>query len=250
MENKFNVNENLINHVWEDEKKGLRKELINFNFISIEKASELSKCRVDFENIQNLSHHKSNYLKEEQSDVWIEIGHAITAIDCYVEEFLKEMLINETSKCSIKTKSTGEISFIIRLKEIKFNGYYSEQTPTQMFELARLYKENGVKMFKEFPLFAHNYFNLSAKCLLSFQTQDVDYDELLKDSTITKKDFDELLQNVYLNIAACLIKQERFEEIPSILEFVRVQDNPPEKGGKKMNLADCISKSQNSKSQI
>jgi hypothetical protein len=230
----YDVDKDLVERVWEDEKKGLRKELINFKFVSIVKASELSNVNVDFFDIQNLNNHKSNYLKEE-SNVWIEIGHSVTAIDCYVEEFLKQMLINETSKCSIKSKCTGEINFTVRMKKIEFGGYYHEQSPTQMFQLARLYKENGVKMFKEFPLFAHNYFNLSAKCLLSFQTQDVDYDELLKESSVTKKDFDELLQNVYLNIAACLIKQERFEDILSILEFVKLQDNPPEKGGKLIN---------------
>lgn len=218
-----------IARTWEDAKKGLRKKMVEFNYESIVKASELSKCLVDIFNIENLNNHASNYLKE-QNEIWIDIGHALTSIDCYIEEFLKQMLTNETSKCYIKTKSSDEICFTMRLKKIEFGGYYYEQSPSQMFELAKLYKENGVKMFKDYPLFAHNYFNLAAKCLLSFNTQDVDYDELLKDSGITKKDFDELLHNVYLNVSACLIKQERYEEILPILQFIKQQEHPSEKG--------------------
>jgi tetratricopeptide (TPR) repeat protein len=97
-----------------------------------------------------------------------------------------------------------------------------------MYELAKLYKDNGVKMFKEYPLFAHNYFNLAAKCLLSFNSYD-DNDDFLKNSTIKKQDYRELLQNVYTNIAACLIKQNRYDEIPSILEFSCKEENPSDK---------------------
>lgn len=225
----FDINKHLVDRVWADERKGLRKEIVYFSYTSIIKASELSRCCIDIFDISNLNNHTSNYLKE-QNEIWIEMGHAITPVDCYVEEFLKEMLINETSKCFIKTKSSEEICFTMRLKQIEFGGYYCEQNPCQMFELAKLYKENGVKMFKDHHLFAHNYFNLAAKCLLSFNTQNVEYDELLKGSSLTKKDFDELLQNVYLNIGACLIKQERYDVIPPILEFVKNQERPSEKG--------------------
>lgn len=225
----FDFDEHLIDRVWRDEQKGLRKEVVHFRYASIIKANELSKCFIDIFDIQNLNNHMSNYLKEE-NEIWIEIGHAITPVDCYVEEFLMEMLINETSKCFIKTKTSDEICFTMRLRRIEFGGYYHEQNPSQMFELAKLYKENGVKMFKNYHLFAHNYFNLAAKCLLSFNTQNVEYDELLEGSGLTKNDLDELLHNVYLNIAACLIKQERFDQIPPILEFIKSQESPAEKG--------------------
>lgn len=228
-EESFDINKHLIDQVWEDEKKGLRKEVVHFRYASIIKANELSKCFIDIFDIHNLNNHTSNYLKE-QNEICIEIGHAITPVDCYVEEFLKEMLINETSKCYIKTKSSEDICFTIRLKEIEIGKYYHELNPSQMFEQAKLYKENGVKMFKEYHLFAHNYFNLAAKCLLSFNTQNVEYDELLKGSSLTKSDFDELLLNIYLNIGACLIKQERYDQIPPILEFVKFQEKPSEKG--------------------
>lgn len=222
---------------WKNDEKGLRKEVIEFEFVSIVKASEMSKCLVEILHVENLNSHASNYLNRTD-EFWIEIGHSLTPVDCYIEEFLKQMLTNETSKCYIKTKSSpDEIFFIMRLKEIEFGGYYFEKSPTEMYELAKLYKENGVKMFKDYPLFAHNYFNLAAKCLLSFNTQDVDYNELLHDSYLTKKDWDELLENVYLNVSACLVKQERYEDIISILSFIKLQDQPHEKGVYRLAMA-------------
>jgi tetratricopeptide (TPR) repeat protein len=234
---KFDVDEHLVDKVWADEARGLRKELVSFKFVSVVKASELSKCLVEVIEVNNSDpeKYKSNYLEVEK-ELWVEIGGAVTAIDCYVEEFLRQMFTNETSKCSIATKSSGVIEFTVKLKRIEFGGYYCEQSAVKMFELAKSYKENGVKMFKEYPLFAHNYFNLAAKCLLSFNPFD-DLEDLLADSSLTKTDFVELLQNVYLNIAACLVKQQRFEDILHVLSYSKTQDNPSEKAVYRLALA-------------
>lgn len=235
---KFNVDEHLIDKVWEDKAKGLRKEVVNFHFCSVVKPSELSKCLIEVLEVTNMNHekHKSNYLENIEKEVWVEIGHGVTAIDCYVEEFLRQMFTNETSKCFITTTSSGVIDFTIKLKKIEFGGYYCEQTAIKMFELAKTYKENGVKMFKEYPLFAHNYFNLAAKCLLSFNPFD-DIDDLLTDSTLEKKDFQELLENIYLNIAACLVKQQRYEDILHVMSYSITQDDPSEKAIYRLALA-------------
>lgn len=235
---KFDVDQHLIDSVWEDKVKGLRKEVIYFRYCSVVKPSELSKCLIEVLEVSNLNHekHKSNYLENIENELWIEIGHAVTAIDCYVEEFLRQMFTNETSKCFITTKSSDVIEFTIKLKSIEFGGYYCEQTPVKMFELAKTYKENGVKMFKEYPLFAHNYFNLAAKCLLSFNPFD-DIDNLLTDSTLQKTDFQELLQNIYLNVAACLVKEQRYEDVLHVLSYSMTQENPSEKAVYRLALA-------------
>lgn len=237
---KFEVNKHLIDKVWKDEAKGLRKELISFQYCTIVKASELSECLVEFQEIISLDRdkYKTNYLQEENvaREYWIKIGHAVTPIDCYVEEFLKQMLTNETSKCHITTKSSEVITFTVKLKRIEFGGYYFEQPACKMYELARLYKDNGVKMFKEYPLFAHNYFNLAAKCLLSFNPFD-DIEDVLADCELERKDFEELLQNIYLNIAACLIKENRFDDILHVLNFTKVQSEPSEKAIYRLALA-------------
>lgn len=237
---KFDVNEHLIDKVWEDETKGLLKEVISFRYCTVVKASEISKCLIEILDIQNLcsDKHNTNYLLDENigKELWVEIGHALTPIDCYIEEFLKQMLTNETSKCSITTKSSGIIEFTIRLKRIEFGGYYCEQSACNMFQLAKLYKENGVKMFKEYPTFAHSYFSLAAKCLLSFNPFD-DIRDVLTDCDVKQKDFEELLQNVYLNIAACLLKQQRYDDILHVLSYSISQDEPSDKAVYRLALA-------------
>lgn len=235
---KFDVNKHLIDKTWENKEKGLRKEVINFQYCSVVKASELSKCLVDILEVQNLNEekHKTNYLSEDRigKEFWIEIGHSLTPIDCYVEEFLKQMFMNETSRCQITTKSSGAITFTMRLKQIEFGGFFCEQRPEKMFELAKCYKENGVKMFKNYPLFAHQYFSLAAKCLISLND---DIEGSLSESDLTQKDFDDMLQNVYLNIAACLIKQQRYDDILHVLKYTSNQEAPSEKAVYRLALA-------------
>lgn len=223
------VNERLVTQIWTNEKKGLKKELISFTFEAMTRANDLAKCLVEISEVDNPKNHSSKLLETEnlEGEVWIELCSATTPIDCYIESFLKEMFIGETSKCSITTKSSV-ITFIIRMKKIEFDGHHFEKTAEEMFNLAKKYKENGVIMFKEHPLFAHNYFNMAAKCLLSY----VPFNEIeveLKDSELTREEFESLLENIYLNISACLIKQNRFEEILHVLKFVEDQKEPTSK---------------------
>lgn len=232
---KLDVDKHLVDNSWEDKSKGLRKEAVDFKFVSVVKSSDLSKCLVEILEVNNFNPEvqKSNYLLNTEGEFWLDMGHALTAIDCYVEEFLKQMFTNETSKCFITTKSFGVIDFTVKLKKIEFGGYYCEQPAEKMFELAKSYKENGVQMFKEFPLFAHNYFNLAAKCLLSFNP----FDDIETDSPLKKSDFLELLQNIYLNIAACLVKENRYDDILHVLSYTITQENPSEKAVYRLALA-------------
>lgn len=231
----------LVGKVWENKEKGLKKTCLEVNFVSIDKPTELAKCIVKFSSIQNLDSRKSNYLKEE-NEISIKIGHAITPIDCYIEEFLKQMCTNELSRCEIMTKSGKSITFDVLLKTIEYDDndqiYYSNLSPAELFELAKHYKECGVKMFKEYSLFAHIYFNSAAKCLLS--CNDLQADELndkLKSTDVKKKDFDELLHIIYSNIAACLIKEGRYDEIIGILKFVKHDENPNDKAAFRLATA-------------
>lgn len=229
---KYDLNKHLINKIWTDDTKGLHKEVICFRYCTVVKPSELSKCLIEIIEIHNLNaeNYPTKYLKEENigKEFWIEIGHSLTPVDCYIEEFLRQMFTNETSKCTIATKSGVEISFTMSLKKIEFGGYFCEQSASKMFDLAKLYKDNGVNMFKEYPFFAHNYFNLAAKCLLSFNPFD-DIRDVLTDCQLTRKDFEGLLQIIYLNIAACLLKQKRYDDILHVLNYINEQKEPSEK---------------------
>lgn len=237
----FDFSKLIVGKTWEDKEKGLKKTCLAIDYINNDKPSELARCTVTISNIQNLGDRKSNYLKEEE-DILIKIGHAVTAIDCYIEELVKQMFRNEKSACEIMTKSGEPITFNLKLKSIEYDNdfrtYYADLSPAEMFELAKQYKECGVKMFKEYPRFAHNYFSLAAKCLLSFShLSPEELEEQLNETELKAKDFEELLHVIYSNIAACLIKEGRYEQILSILNFVKSQENPNDKAAFRLATA-------------
>lgn len=220
----FDINSELIPKEWNNEKKGLRKELINFIFISIRKPSEFSKCLITVSDIICCDY-ETDYLKNV-GDLNIVMGSALTPVDIYLELFLMEMLTSEKSRCFIKTKTGNEISFTLKLNEIIFGGYFYEISANEMFKKAQTYKENGVKMFKKYPIFAQDYFNKSAKCLLAF----LPFKDLNPEiENVDPNEFENFLEIIYMNISACLLKECRFEDILSLLKFTDREFNVPEK---------------------
>lgn len=224
-----------IEREWEDEKKGLRKELIALKFQSVTKANDTSKCCVSITELNGLQdHHASEYLRGEcqNTDYWITIANALTPIDCYVELLLKKMLIGETSRCGIKTKSGNYISFVMKLIRVEFGGYMYSKSLPEIVALAQRYKENGVKMFKDYPLFAQDYFNKAAKILISckpFETLKERESSIVADADTDPAKLRELLENIMSNICQCLIQQKRYEEAIHVVEFADRPENVPEK---------------------
>lgn len=216
---------------WTNEKKGLRKELISFKYHSVTKANDLSKCCVTISEITGLKdHHDSEYLRgEHENEYWIKLGDALTPIDCYVEILLKQMLIGETSRCFMRTKSSECISFVVKLIRIEFGGYLYSKSSSEIVALAQHYKENGVKMFKKYPLFAHDYFNKAAKCLISCLPFDTLNERMPGPENLKPEKLQELLENIFMNVAACLNKEKRFEESLHVLEFTERTENIPDK---------------------
>lgn len=221
-----------IEKEWVDESKGQHKELISFKFQSTTKANDLSKCCVAITELNGLKdHHASEYLRDEHRnlDYWITLSNATTPIDCYVEVFLKRMLIGETSRCSIKTKSGDFISFILRLIRVEFGGYLYGKNLTEIITIAQHYKEMGVKMFKDYPLFAHDYFNKAAKLLISCEP----FETLAeRQKGMTEADpvkLREILETILSNISLCLIKQQRYDEAAHVMEFADRPNNVSDK---------------------
>lgn len=226
------IGEYPIEKLWTDEKKGLRKGLIAFKYQSVTKANDLSKCLVIITEVNNLKdEHDTNYLRDGQNDneYWIQITNALTPIDCYVEVFLKRMLIGEKSRCTITTKLGDSIEFVIRLVRIEFGGYMYSKDLKAIVSLAHHYKENGVKMFKRYPLFAHDYFNKAAKILISCEP----FETLAeRESGMAEADpvkLRELLETILMNISACLVKQGRYDEATHVMEFAERSENVTEK---------------------
>lgn len=206
--------------IWTNDVKGLKKELIEYKFIEMKKPTEISKCRIKITDVNCLSTYKTNYLNQTDEFI-INIGSAITPVDVYVELILKEMLVGEKSHCFIKTK-TNEIDFILELQQITDDRYYFQLNSMEIYKRSLKYKENGVQLFKEYPLFAQEYFCKSAKLLLSI----IPFKSTIQnENLIDIKLIEDLYKNVCINLAACLHKQKRNEEIIHVLEFIDLGSN-------------------------
>lgn len=217
---------------WQDVKRGLRKEVINFRYESMIKASDLSKCLVVIDDVHGLRpDQQTDYLRVDlnSTEYWVHLGHAITPIDYYIELLLKQMLMGETSRCTIDTKSGQNIQFQLKMIRIESDGHYYAQPLPDLVGIVQRYKENGVKMFKNYPLFAHEYFGRAAKLLISclpFET----LAEREQDVTDASPAFlRELLETIDMNLAACLIKEKRFDDALHVLEFTDREENVPDK---------------------
>lgn len=201
---------------WTCSKNGLRKELIDFTFNSMTKATEISKCLVNISDVKNLEDRETNYLNNE-GEFWIQLGTAVTPTDYYTEIFLQQMFTGERSRCYIQTKSGVQIEFTVKMLKIEFINYLYKLTVVEVYQLALQYKQNGVTMFKKYPKFAQEYFCRAAKCLISYQPFDV-----LTESSehVNPRDLQSLFENLQTNIAACLVKEGRYEDVLHVTEFV------------------------------
>lgn len=217
---------------WEDVNRGLRKEIVAYKFLTLTKPTKISKCCVSLTSIAGLKdHHESTHLTTgDRFEHWITLGDAVTPIDCYIDVFLQQMFVGETSNCAITTKSGDAVTFQIKLMKIEFGGYIYELDHKRVIDLAHKYKDNGVKMFKKYPLFAQVYFNRAAQLMISLLPFDkLDERDNTENDTFDAMELRVFLENIYMNIAACLIKQARYEEALHVLKFTERPDDVPEK---------------------
>lgn len=212
---------------WEDKKRGLCKQFIFCGLVSTRRPTEFSRCLVKISDTYGLDDSRnSKILNQSMHEQWIELGSSTTPIDCYVELILMQMTMTEKSKCTIACKS-GQINFVVELLRVENIEHYFSQTPKSMLDVAKKYKENGVQMFTKYPSFAHNYFSRAAKCVLAFSPlEELDHGQ---DGADTISQLRSLLETLYLNIAACLIKQNRYEEVLHTLDYVDQQEHPSNK---------------------
>uniref|UniRef100_A0A182N5E0 Bride of doubletime-like TPR domain-containing protein n=1 Tax=Anopheles dirus TaxID=7168 RepID=A0A182N5E0_9DIPT len=123
----------------------------------------------------------------------------------------------------------------MKLLRIEDQKYYHDLSVAETLALAKRCKENGVTMFPKYPLFAHAYFSQAAKCLLTWSP--IDQLDPAIEGASTLEDMQSLLETLYLNIAACLIKQNRFDEVLHVLRYTDQQENPSAKATYRKALA-------------
>lgn len=216
------VGPELVPRIWTDGAHGLEKLKIDFRFETMEKANEFSTVELSIEDeVDGLSADlESNLLRlDSKRSIVHKMGTAETPVDCYIEMLLQNMLIGEKSRCIIKRSAGKEpVRFIMKLRRIDSGGYLHQLSCGQAVDISKQYKEIGVRMFKRYPKFAQIYFCKAVKCLLSFSPIEEIPTEEAKD--IDVKEVVELIHNLYINISVGLIKERRFTEVVSVLDFL------------------------------
>lgn len=214
---------------WKLERKGLHKKVLALDFTKVEKPHPISTVKICIEKVENLKERESNWLNEGTFNICqsIELGTALTPIDYYLEILLQQMMVGETAECSIQTTTPGEnVEVVLTLREITTTKAIQTLTVPEMYSLALKYKENGVKMFKKYPIFAHDYFSRAAKCLISFKS----FEGLTKKRDgVAGRDMQELLIQIQTNLAACLLNQKRYDDVIYQTNFVDTMNAPSEK---------------------
>ncbi|KAH8403454.1 hypothetical protein KR215_010618 [Drosophila sulfurigaster] len=218
-----------IGQEWNDRVRGLSKKVLNLQFQHVEKP--LTNSTVLFEIYKpcaNLDGRPSKYLGSNKIHMpqILEMGTAVTPIDCYLEILLQQFLPGETAACSIATKSGECLQFELKLERIISNTAIEKMTADEVFKLSLRYKDNGVVMFKPHPKFAFDYFVRSAKLLITYKP----FDKLEKKTNgMDGIEVEKLFVQVQTNLAACLLKEKRYEHVIYHTEFVETHDNPSEK---------------------
>uniref|UniRef100_A0A1A9W9E5 FKBP_N_2 domain-containing protein n=1 Tax=Glossina brevipalpis TaxID=37001 RepID=A0A1A9W9E5_9MUSC len=212
---------------WEMPHKGLYKKVLAMDYKKLNKPTILSKVIVNIQEVKNLNGRETLYLIDQNAnqDLTMEMSAALTPIDYYLEILVQQMIEGETAQCSLQTK-TDKIMCILTLKNILESEEIQNLTAPEMYQLALRYKENGVKMFKTYPKFAHEYFTRAAKCLISYKK----FENLTKiQDGIEGKDMLDLMLQIHTNLAACLLNEKRYEDVIYHTKFVENSSHPAEK---------------------
>ncbi|XP_067615444.1 protein Bride of doubletime [Eurosta solidaginis] len=208
--------------------KGLRKQVISLNnFKQLDKPHLVSKLTIKVEEVQNLNGHQSRYLASEFNgqEQKVVMGMALTPTDCYVELLARQMIVGEQAICFIATKK-GEIRFILTLLNIHDTKEIHKLNVAEIYALALRFKENGVVMFKQYPRFAHEYFARAAKCLISYKP----FNTLSANTEgVSGDEMESLFTQIQTNLAACLLNEERYEDVIYVTKFVEEQMDASEK---------------------
>lgn len=180
---------------------------------------------------------ETNYLKNiNQKPFKIFIGKALNLIDWMIEKVLLTMADSEYCECIILIDGIN-LSFKLLLVEVVHQTQFiHDMSISDIFTHAVSYKENGVKCFKAYPSVSHEMFSRAAKLLLTYLLTD-GLDTTLNANTVEKPEIKLLYETLCSNLAACLLKKDRYNDVIDILNFVGDQDHPTEKNTYRLTLA-------------
>lgn len=208
--------------LWTDERLGLSKELLDFDFVAMERPSELDVCEVTFSDRVNCDGRESAFLptlgaaedgSEASNGALVAIRGARTPLDCLLAVVLQEMMPGERSRVRIVTRAAVTIQLTVALSAIRPQAkrYLFQLSPGEMADWAAEQKDAGVALFKrEAVSFAHAAFARAAKGLISLKP----FEKL---TDVEPQRVRQLFGMVCQNLAACLLKQRRYEDALYVL---------------------------------
>lgn len=209
----------IVPRVWYDPNNGLAKVNLDLDFVSMDKATLLSTVTFEVSDVNNAEGVESKILAASPGIKQVhKLGTGETPVDCYMDMILMRMLVGEHSRCYIERKTTQTpINFTVRLLAIDNIKHVHQLSPQEVVELAGQYKESGVRMFKRWTRQAHVYFGRAHKLLVSYPGG-----KCLKACTVEEDGVDgevvqTLLNNLLNNLAACLLAEERYEDVVQLL---------------------------------
>lgn len=220
--------------LWTDERLGLSKELLDFDFVAMEKPSELDVCEVTFADRLHCDGRESDFLpvlgaeedgSEARNVAVVSMRRARTPLDCMLAIVLREMMPGERSRVRIVTVAAITIQMTVELREIRKQPkrYLHQLSPIEMFDWATEQKESGVALFKcSAAQFAQAAFSDAAKGLISLKP----FDKL---TDVKPERAQQLYWNVCQNLAACLLKEARYEDALYVLLDVTNAPDAPER---------------------
>lgn len=217
---------------WEDKCRGLTKKVLAFQLEEMEKPTMCSTVQFSVnKKCANLGERPSKYLSSDESSSYpqqhsLEMGRAVSPVDCYLEILLQQFLPGETAACSILTKNGDRIDFELRLEKIVKNTQVEKLNAAGIYDLALRLKESGVATYKSYPKFAFDYFVRAAKLLITYKP----FDKLTKkENGINGSAVEELFVQIQTNLAACLLLEKRYEHVIYHTQFVETAESPSEK---------------------
>lgn len=205
----------------------LAKKITKHGNSKVVEINETSTCKFLINFLVMPESYESKYMTDKKDEPQqMSIGNAMNLIDWAIEKFLLTMTVNEKCYCIIEGEM--KVRFELSLLETTPGLYYFELPLLELWRLVQTYKENGLKCYNTYPWLAHEYFSVAAKCLLTHLPHLNSEEKTITDS-ISVDEVTKTFETLSSNIAACLLKEQRYKDVIEILAFVNDQTNPNEK---------------------
>lgn len=218
---------------WCDAALGVSKHLLDFQFVAMDRPTDLDECDVVVteRNAECAARHSEWLRGDDGGDaIRVRLRTARTEFDCVLGIVLQQMMPGERSRVNIATRGQVLLELTLQLQRIcpvagGNKRHLHQLTSAELVDWAGEQKANGVALFRRKEMCMAQYaFARAAKALVSLKPFDKTADkaaaELITAGTKTQiaKEWQLLYESVCVNLAACLLRQQRWEDVLYVLQ--------------------------------